>query len=526
MKKKIFNFIIMLCAAIPCSLIMVACGKNPPPDSQPPEGTTSSLSSKLPQNDFWLTRIDATDYQNPEEHIVDDGRYAIWVADYYQKDTLQVVYDDEPISTLTFLDIPEYESKSIGRNVRKIATFSIPKFDPGDHTLNASIEEEELSLKLVSNGQDFSEDELAIMSDWYFVDYENSDLASIIDTDFEMKVSYSKLTNIYSAVNGLTYKSKKTFGYYGELAIFNPVNPEYTISLLETTTAQNYTQTIMLNNFNNDDTFESKEIELTVVKDRLNISTLGVSGPNSICKIFSYYNGDTAMGDPGFCEGWKPTNSNDIKIYINEYPGVDLSNVEVYIYDTKMTLYTDANNDNKKYFVIPNGKLPVEYCVNKTLDAINFTYFDVDIRGIDVSGANLITNFTSTTNNELAETYVDGSRYCNINDTTYYIPNQDVSATFNSNENNIRPSSVILNGTTFDLTDYVYKNSSVPVGDGIYEDPTLQSWKSEDDRFYNYRITIGSKPVLLYMTFEDNGDLASLSIQFSLTGSTTVQYIV
>ena len=159
MKKKFLTFLMAVCLILPCLFLITACTNEPPDDPPSPPGSTGSLiMDVIPQNEIWLLKADANHHLEEGAEFVEDGNYSIWFADYYDKDTLEVLYDGETISTLTLLETPGYEDKVFGLNVRKIATFSLPEFDPGDHNLTIDVKEEELNIKFVSDGQVFSED--------------------------------------------------------------------------------------------------------------------------------------------------------------------------------------------------------------------------------------------------------------------------------------------------------------------------------------------------------------------------------
>lgn len=221
---------------------------------------------------------------------------------------------------------------------------------------------------------------------------------------------------------------------------------------------------------------------------------------------------------------WNSNHTNDIKIYIEPYTNVDLSNVEVYIYDTKMTLLSDPEKQNKKYFVIPAGTMPVSYSSSEFDGWYDYKTFDIDVRNVDVSNADFITNFTVTTNNNNIAVGPDAIKYYVSNGVSYYLPNKQAAACYSAEGQNIRPSGVTFNGTTFDLSDYVYRNNSVPVWDGLGDEPS--QYKDATDSFYTYHVTIGTKPVEIDVTFNADGSLSTLYIHFTLTGSTTIHFTV
>ena len=523
MKKKILTFLFALCLILPCAFIMTACGDNPPPDAPPPAGGASGslVMDVVPEKDLWLLKADANHYLEEGAEIVEDGNFSIWLADYYDKDTLEVLYDGEQISTLTMLETPGYNNKSIGLNVRKIATFQVDLMSTGDHNLIIDVKEEELSVKIVSDGQTFTEEELAILSDWYFPNNDNRDFASAMDDEsFEIKTTYSQL----SCDKGIVYECKKPMGYYDEFAIFKSVNLNYLPGNYCEEQPTNYSQNLILDIQPNDFAFDTRDIELTFHKERLIFAHLYIEGDNASSWIFSYYKDDVSMGDPGGCEIFLSTREFDLNIYLEEYPNVDLSNVEVYINDTKMELKTDPNKNNQRYFTIPSDKLPIDYVINRHLHVSEVRNFYIDIRNVDVSNANFITTFNVTANNNI-ETSGTVPTYLVKGGVSYHIPNKGAGASFGFAEweESCRPKSVNFNGTTFNLSNYVYKNSNVPVWDGLGEEPKAS--KDATDTFYYYNVTIGGKPVKIVTTFNDAGQLTYLTLQFILTGSTNIEFI-
>ena len=525
MKNKFLNFLFVLFLILPCSLIITACKNDPPPDTQPPEGSTGSLTMNIePQNDFWLTNVNAQHYLDPGAEIIENETYAIWFADYYNKDTLQVLYDNEPLSTLTLLPTPGYEDKNIGINVRKIATFSLPQFNPGEHEVKILLKDEDLEIKFVSDEQSFTSDELEALSTFTLPLEDNIDFASIMDTDFTIKTSYIEITNgISDDIFGIPYNCSKRLGYYILPALFKPatMNPSLMVPVHFFDHTGGYDFAFTIDAFDSNFTFTNKTIELTFRKEGLNLSTLGLCGENEYSSIFTFVDGENEYQNAINPHYWAPTNANDIKVYLEPYAGVDFSNVEVYIYDTKMTLYEDAEKGNKKYFTIPAGKLPVDYCPNDKT-RLSFHYFEINVENLDLSQSNLITNFNCTANNSSILTVADSQKYFVYNGIKYFTPNQQANVTISTEGNNVRPTSVIFNGTTFDLRDYVYENLSIPVGSS---DSGLDAWRDENQSHYTYKLTIGSKPVYLAVSFNEDGTIQSITISFTLTGSTTAEFI-
>ena len=293
MKKKILTFLFAICLILPCAFILTACGDNPPPDTQPPEGSTGSLIMEVvPQNDIWLLRADANDHLEEGAEIIENGSYSIWFADYYDKDTLEVLYDGETISTLTLLETPGYENKNIGLNVRKIATFSLPEFDPGDHNLTIDVKEEELTVRFVTNDQEFTEEELNILDDYHITSMGGRTFKDMMLNDYRLYTTYSQIITseaFYS--DGIEFTGDKNLGYYVSHQIIKAVDPSLEIhNNYHKLTGNNYSYSFVINadtNFNGFAGFESTNILLTFDKENLKVSNFHITGTNLDNEILS-----------------------------------------------------------------------------------------------------------------------------------------------------------------------------------------------------------------------------------------------
>ena len=62
-----------------------------------------------------------------------------------------------------------------------------------------------------------------------------------------------------------------------------------------------------------------------------------------------------------------------------------------------MTLNVDPEKNNKKYFVIPKGTLPIDYYNADKFQQGQSEDFEVILKNVDISSANLI--YLSDTNN-------------------------------------------------------------------------------------------------------------------------------
>ena len=271
------------------------------------------------------------------------------------------------------------------------------------------------------------------------------------------------------------------------------------------------------------DGYPTREIELTFYKDNLQLATLELEGENEYSGILTIVDGEQEFNLGSYAGGtWSPLNENDIKIYLEPYAGVDLSNVEVYINDTKMTLNVDPEKNNKKYLVIPKGTLPVDYYNSDKIPAGKSIGFELFIENVDISNANLISNFTVSTNSSIVEERSGGTHYFVKDGVKYYKPNAYVWASYEDGGENAKPASVKFNGTTFNLSSYTVKNMSIPIGDSY---SGLDAWRDENGQFFDYDLTIGSKQVHLSISFNDDGTVFDFSMGFALTGSTNIELI-
>ena len=534
MKKKFLSFIFAICLILPCAFIMTACGDNPPPDNPPPPpGSTGSFSINIntesDENEgVWILPADATDCFGNND-VVEDGNYSIWLADFYDKDTLEIKYDNTPVD-VTLCETPGYENKTFGLNPRKIATFSVPSKVSGDHVLDITVEEEELELKFVSNGQELTNDERAVLADWYFPEEgEEVTFASVLDSNYRLKATYSKLNDAGDTgeVWGIPLACKQKFGYYKDCVVWLGVNENILTGVQYYEGTGDYEYSLLVNyyhgEYGNMDGYPTREIELTFYKDNLQLSTLLIEGENAYSSILTIVDGEEEYNMSSYAgHSWSPLNENDIKIYLEPYAGVNLSNVEVYINDTKMTLNVDPEKNNKKYFVISKGTLPIDFYSSDKIPAGKSKDFELFIENIDISNANLISNFSVTTNSNSVEGRFGGVHYLVKDGVKYYKPNAYVWASYEDGGENAKPASVKFNGTTFNLSSYTVKNMSIPIGDSY---SGLDAWRDENGQFFDYDLTIGSKQVHLSISFNDDGTVFDFSIGFALTGSTNIELV-
>ena len=541
MRKKFLTFLLMVCLIVPCAFLLTACGGDGDKSSgggsggggngNPPAGSTGSFEINIntesdEDEGVWLLQADATECFGNYD-AVEDGNYSIWLADFYDKDTLEIKYDNTPVD-VTFCEIPGYENKTFGLNPRKIATFSVPSQVLGDHVLDITVEEEELELKFVSNGQELTDDERAVLDNWYFpAEGEDVTFASVLDSEFRLKATYSKLNRAGSEDElwGIPLACKKKIGYYKDYVIWMGVDENILTGAQYYAGTGDYEYSLMVNYFRDEygsmQGYPTREIELTFYKDNLQLAVLEVSGENWASEILTIVDGEEEYNMGTYIgHNWSPVNENDIKIYLEPYAGVDLSNVEVYINETKMTLNVDPEKNNKKFFVIPKGTLPIDYYNADKFQQGKSEDFEVILKNVDISNANLISDFSATTNSSSVESRFSGVCYFVKDGVTYYKPNADVWVGYEAGEQTVKPTSIKFNGTTFDLSSYTVKNMSVPEGDSY---SGLDAWRDNNGKFFDYNVTIGSKPVHISVTFNDDGTISHFLASFKLTGSTNVK---
>ena len=524
MKKIFLTSLMAIFFILPCVFLMTACTEPPPPTTPPPvtpppvtpppTGSNYTINIQHSLEGVWFTDFDAQEFLSETPLEMQSGEsYAVWISDYYNKDTLQVFFDENEL-ILTPCDISDYENRTISELPRKIATFTIPDNLDGIHTVNSSVVEEELSVKFVSNEQYFTSSELEVLSEWCLTAADGASFDTLLDSEYILKTTYTQLTSTQ-----ISYTCKKTIGYYNFPTIIKTIDNEMILGCeyLGGENRNNYSFHIAPP----DGGFVSKEIELTFDKDALAISSLGIDDANSYSKIISYVDGET---ETSTYHSWAPNNTNDIKIYLEPYNNVDLSDVEVYIYETKMTLYNDSKKDNKQYFVIPAGKLPVDYYKNtdNLIDPFSAKIFKLTIKNVDVSNSNLFTLFTVTSNNSSLGIYKETMKYFTSEDgTNYYMPNNFAIAGYNFNGQTILPSSVKINDDIFALDDYTSINLNLPVG--ILADG-YDACRNTAGTYYEYRVNIDSKEVYLLISFEDES-ISHIGVQFKTDEDTIVELI-
>lgn len=491
---------------------------------------------------------------------------AVWAQDFLDKDTLEVSIGEEDFD-LTFLDVgDDYDTRYMSSKWRKVATF-VWDFDvsnaTGEYVLCANADEVEMHIKFVSNGQTFTANEQAVLSDWCITNADGKDLLTLLDSSDCINITYRRLIDYYygeydengvfiSEPSGIRYTCKKPAGYYMDKRFFKPVDSNLVVTgVIETSKQRDYSKfnmTFDRNDEHPDDGAFRLPMDIYVTFDKQYLCPTELTLLSELvdfkCKILSVYNGSEKIE----CfTPWYGNNENDIKIYLEPYTGVDLSNVEVYIYNTQMQVKTDPQN-GKKYFIIEKGKCPVDYYTYTEDYDLSPQSYKLDIKNIDLSNSNLFTtlDLKSSSNNEYS-TYIEDSIYfAHCSDftrkdlTIYYIPTS-VTVRFFNFESGVKPSKLKINGTNFDISNYakLITNGSVP---NIKDDPyidysdeqinALDSYYYEMDPvnhvyYYKYKnVKINSKDFYIILFIKNNGDIQSIDFTFAITGNTTIELVV
>lgn len=526
MKKKLLTFLFAICLIIPCALIMTACdqGGDPPP---PPAQNGSININGI--NDYVLvTPADAVDC-NDYDHEATDGNYAVWLADFYDKDTLEVCFDETPLTLTSCVESSLYYDRTISLNIRKIATFLIPAEYTGEHNINVSVEEQELTVRFVTNDQEFSEEELNILDNYHITSMGGRTFRDMMLNDYRLYTTYSQITNQLSYSDGIEFTGDKRLGYYVSHQIVKAVDPSIELhNLYKKQANNNYSYSFVINAdsaFNGFNGFESTNILLTFDKENLKVSNFYFTGTNLDNEILSCKVNGVELAEDKLISSllWKPTDDGDIKLYIEPYVGVDLSNVEVYVNDTKMTINEEGG---KKYITIPKDSLPIEY-IEDDGDMVDFMYeaktFVIDIRNIVVSQeSELYTKLEATSNSSKAEGSVFAKVYYENQDSVcYFIPNTETHASYMFNDT-IENSTLVVKGHSISLDYYLVTHDDVPNMDENWTDRYQTT--TQNGLYYHYVLTFGEETIVIDVAFDlvDNSFARYITVAFIATGPTTV----
>lgn len=556
MKKKILMFLLSLFFILPGTVLLTACG-----DDSSSGGSSSGFSMEI-ANGIYFTNTDVEtfdpqydDWLGGEFFSFGSGDVAVWVADYYDKDSLKICLNEEELD-LTLLDAgDDYTTRYLSPKCRKLATFTWDfnwQEHSGDWELKATADEAQLNIRFVSNGQTFSEEEQTILSDWCMTDAEGKDLLSLMDSDYVINTTYCALLNygnLYEdvpdgyvpTVSGIRYFCKKTVGYYIDGMFFKPVDSNIGLGRIGGKSENYNNRVVMVYNIDESlygGNYVPQNFDITFDKEYLCLAELELYGNNFnyyTYGIASVYNGDTKIEN---YDSWLSNNENDITIYLEPYDGVDLSNVEVYIYNTKMQLKTDAQN-GKKYFVIENGKLPIDYYTYTEDRELGLNMYDVDIRNVEISSdCGLFTTFELKypTNKVSMDTNIK-RYYQDDNGVTYYMPKQNGYILFSCLSYNTteRPSEIIINGTHYNISNYVRHNKSLPnADDAQYKDYTTEQLDKELGSYYKvsdahvdyvYNVKLGSKDTKITFGLYNNNVDYYIEFNYAIIGNTTFELV-
>ena len=527
MKKKLLTFLFAICLIIPCALIMTACdeGGDPPP---PPAQNGGVLINGT--NDYvWVTPADAVNY-NDYDHEATDGNYAVWLADFYDKDTLEVRFDETPLTLTSCVEDSWYYDRTISLNIRKIATFSLPAEFTGDHNINVSVGEQELTVRFVTNDQEFTEEELNILDDYHITSMGGRTFKDMMLNDYRLYTTYSQLVSCQAFYSdGIEFTGDKRLGYYVSHQIVKAVDPSIELhNLYKKQANNNYSYSFVIDSedeLNGFAGFENTNILLTFNKENLKVSNFHITGTNLNNEILSCkVNGIEIAEDQWISAlSWKPTDVGYINLYMEPYTGVDLSNVEAYVNDTKMTI---SEESGKKHITIPKDSLPIEY-IEDDGDMVDFMFeaktFVIDIRNVVVSQeSELYTKLEATSNSSKAEGSVFAKVYYENQDgVCYFIPNTETHASYMFNDT-IENATLVVKGHSISLDYYLVTHDDVP---NMNEDWTDRyQTTTQDGLYYHYVLTFGEETIVIDVAFDlvDNSFARYITVAFIATGPTTV----
>lgn len=578
MKKKFLMFLLMLCCILPCFFFVTACsepdhqgqnqgssqeqnpssgngqgsnngqGQNPgsnqgqnPSGSQNPSAGQGEDASDDKQDEvnysiliddenyilsgYVITQVEVDNFDydailsGPD--LREGNEYAVWVDDFYKVNDVQIYFDNEPL-TMTYFQTNNQNSRIITTNKRREAKFTLPDNLSGEHNIKCETHEEEYVVKFISDGQSFTDEEKEVLSNYCLPSIEGKDFLTLMDSGESFVVKYSDFPK------GILFTSKKTVGWYSHSIFAIPQTYSHSYNIYYSYAGGENKNGIFIDI----DVFsgfpcdggEQSILELTFNKEQLVPSMLGVESQDNsnphLGQILSLSNVSTY---------WSSAKETATKAYIEPYEGVNLDNVEAYIFDVKMEIKTDAEN-GKKYFEIPAGKVPFDYFSSETSMSLEYykcTNFHIRLENVDVSDSDLLTVFTVSSNNDSIQCndplWMDF--YCRINGVTYFKPGSTVAEFYRLDGTSLLPSSIKMNGESLDLTNYVVFDSSVPVGN---ETDGHQSWRYENSGFWfvYHKVKIGTKDVLLTLYFKgESKKLEALIVNFDISVNTNVELI-
>lgn len=246
-------FLLSLCLILPCTFLFTACGEdnNTPPTS--PSNNSTSFTIKESTYGINFTTVDCTTFEadEPCDELFDFSEscdVAVWVADYLDKDTLKICLNEDELDLTPLTVDDDYTTRNLSTRFRKIATFTwdVGRMkSPGENELIVTVDEVEIDINFVSNGQTFTDEEKAILDDWCITDAGGQSLLSLMDSNQSLKITYRKLVDYYLEVSveeddghtycdsDIRYTCKKPMGYYVEDYFFKMVDPQLYIGHIE-----------------------------------------------------------------------------------------------------------------------------------------------------------------------------------------------------------------------------------------------------------------------------------------------------
>lgn len=527
MKKKIFMFLLSLFFILPGTVLLTACGgggDNYQGPSQGPSGGQSGSGIVLDiaegSIDFCLTDEISFPVLDTDEILsvweLEYGKtYSVFVEDFYTINSVQIYFDDEPLE-MTYYYSNNHHVRHFDNEPRKEAKFTLPVPDDPEerHWLKCTATEEEFTIKFVSDENEYTDEQKEVLSNYSFTGLEGKDFASLIDSDYSITATYKEITNY-----GIEYVCQKPIGWYDmHYCALDGYSENYcpTISYIGGPGHNKFLLRVDFFDF----AFNGLgNTEVCITFDEAEEYGFGIS---------SYEDAD--FNNPSVSVGsiisvskeiWRPTDTESTKLYIEPYAGVNLSNVEAYIFEEKMTIKTDATS-GKQYFEIPAGKMPVDYYYGTagSFCGYNPNEFYIKLENVDMSGSDLITSLVASSNNADVVCSAGGAFYHRINGVSYIKP-ENQGFEFGLEYVTGTPSSLKINGTTFEL-----KNG---VRNYMAYDETLSGDESQDsykwgNEFY-HKIEVGSKEVDLSVYFNDDKTIRSIHIEFYVSDNTTVELI-
>lgn len=412
MKKKILLFLFSLCFLLPSAFMLTACSRMNVEFDLPERGVTLSPIDSDNNAKTWAVYCKFT-----EVHC--NKTVAVWLEDWYDKDTLKVYIDDNELqltSALSAEEETEYDNKKIGTTNRKVATFVVPGDLKGNHKLRVDVQEEKLNIKFHSVYM--TEENKSILSTYKLVSNDDANgvdfLTLITDeeyADYVLQLPFTDLIMNFDGINsrnGLKYTCTEKMGKYNGYYFLTPYNTEtgeaydiYTVDdslpvppvrcdargiVNENCFAMHISPNGDVEIGDNDRftiEFESRDIDLTFDTNSLQYTQRYITGKNAWNSILSRETIENDLKD----------NDKDVKVYFNQPDGVNFDNLEVYIYDTQMPVHSDNKG---KYIVIPKDAYPIDYCDYITYNPVyegynkhDYTRFDPDCFDIIIKGVQI-----------------------------------------------------------------------------------------------------------------------------------------